>query len=110
MTHHYLFLEVFFTHCAPYEVLAGVRKAGYTPHQQVLEARHCDACQHRERLVVVAVRNDLRRRCGEFCLPPPVSGQRPAKTIPTPLVKYEGKRFSSADFVRCDPVHYMTPG
>jgi hypothetical protein len=88
------------------QFLADVREAGYTPHQQVLEARRCDACQHRERLVVAAVRNDVRRRCGEFCFPPPVSGQRPAKTILAPLVKYEGKRFASADFVRCDPVRY----
>jgi hypothetical protein len=56
--------------------------------------------------VIVAVRDDVRRRCGEFCFPPPVSDQRPAKTILAPLVKYEGKRFASADFVRCDPVRY----
>ena len=86
--------------------LADIREAGYTPHQQVLEARHYDACQHRERLVIVAVRDDVRQRCGEFCFPPPVTGQRPAKTILAPLVKYEGKRFASADFVRCDPVRY----
>ena len=63
----------------------GIREAGYTPHQRVLEARHYDACQHRERLVIVAVRDDVRRRCGEFCFPPPVTGQRPAKTILAPL-------------------------
>ncbi len=56
--------------------------------------------------MIVAVRDDVRRRCGEFCFPPPVTGQRPAKTILAPLVKYEGKRFASADFVRCDPVRY----
>jgi site-specific DNA-cytosine methylase len=88
------------------QFLDDVSESGYTPHQQVLEARHCDACQHRERLVAVAVRNDVRRRCGEFCFPTPVTGQRPAKTILAPLVKYEGERFASADFVRCDPVHY----
>jgi site-specific DNA-cytosine methylase len=88
------------------QFLANISEAGYTPHQRVLEARHYDACQHRERLVIVAVRNDVRRRCGEFCFPSPATGQRPAKTTLVPLVKYEGERFASADFVRCDPVHY----
>jgi hypothetical protein len=88
------------------QFLADIREAGYTPHQQVLEARHYGACQHRDRLVIAAVRSDVRRRCGEFCFPSPVTGLRPAKTILAPLVKYEGGRFASADFVRCDPVHY----
>jgi site-specific DNA-cytosine methylase len=30
------------------QFLADVREAGYTPHQQVLEARHYDACANTE--------------------------------------------------------------
>ena len=80
--------------------LEQLRGAGYTPYHQVLEARHYDACQHRERLVIVAVRSDLRHDLGPFRFPPPVTGLRPARTVLAPLFKYEGKRFDSASFVK----------
>jgi site-specific DNA-cytosine methylase len=51
------------------QFLADVESAGYQAYQQVLEAKHFDACQHRERLVVVAVRSDVQRCCGEFSFP-----------------------------------------
>ena len=88
--------------------LEQLRSAGYTPRHQVLEARHYDACQHRERLVIVAVRSDLHHDLGPFHFPPPVTGLRPARTVLAPLFKYEGKRFDSASFVACDPVVYSS--
>ena len=33
---------------------------GYSVFHRVLEARHFDSCQHRERLFIVAVRNDAK--------------------------------------------------
>jgi site-specific DNA-cytosine methylase len=88
--------------------LGQLQGAGYTPYHQVLEARHYDACQHRERLVIVAVRSDFRHDLGPFRFPPPVTGLRPACTVLAPLFKYEGKRFNSASFVNCDPVVYSS--
>jgi hypothetical protein len=84
--------------------LGQLLSAGYTPHHQVLEARHYDACQHRERLVIAAVRSDLHHDLGPFSFPPPVTGLRPARTVLAPLFKHEGKWFDSTSFVRCDPV------
>ena len=55
---------------------------------------------------MVAVRSDVQRCCGDFSFPSMVTGLRPAKTVLAPLIKYEGKRFSAGDFVRCDPLHY----
>ena len=80
--------------------------AGYVAHHQVMEARHFDACQHRERLAIVAVRSDLSRLLGDFCFPSPVTGIRPASTVLDPLFKYEGERYGPSSFVRCEPVHY----
>ena len=54
----------------------------------------------------MAVRTDVRRSCGDFEFPAPVSGLRPAKTILAPLFKYDGKRFAAGEFLACDPVHY----
>ena len=88
------------------QFVAEVESAGYVASHQVLEAKHFDACQHRDRLVLVAVRTDVRRSCGAFESPAPVSGLRPAKTILAPLFKYEGERFAADEYLACDPVHY----
>jgi site-specific DNA-cytosine methylase len=36
---------------------------------RVLEARHHDSCQHRERLFIVAIRNDAEELLGAFEFP-----------------------------------------
>ena len=85
------------------ETLAGL---GYTVAHKILEARHFDSCQHRERLFVVAVRDDIHRERGDFEFPAPVSATRPAKTVLAPLPTFEGERFPLKDFLPCDPVRY----
>ena len=85
------------------DALAGL---GYTVAHQILEARHFDSCQHRERLFVVAVRDDIHRVRGDFEFPAPVSATRPAKTVLAPLPTFEGERFPLRDFLPCEPVRY----
>jgi hypothetical protein len=56
----------------------------------------------------VAVRSDLHRPLGEFDFPSPVTGTRPANTVLDPLFNYEGVRYGSSSFVRCEPVDYSS--
>jgi site-specific DNA-cytosine methylase len=79
---------------------------GYESVHSVLEARHFDSCQHRERLIIIAIRCDVQAELGTFVMPSPVTATRPASTVLAPLFKYEGKRFPASDFTACTPIHY----
>ena len=77
------------------EFVGALESLGYVVAHQILEARHFDSCQHRERLFVVAVRDDVHRAQGDFQFPAPVSAARPAKTILAPLPTFELKASAS---------------
>jgi hypothetical protein len=54
--------------------------------------------------VVVAVRDDVRRRCGGFCFPPPVSGQTKAgQDYPRPPRKVRGEEICFCRFCSMRP-------
>ena len=76
---------------------------GYRVHHRVLEARHYDSCQHRERLFIVAVRSDFEERLGAFEFPSPDTSTRSARSVLVPLPIFEGERFSSKLFRACPP-------
>ena len=88
------------------EFVEALEALDYVVSHKILEARHFDSCQHRERLFVVAARGDVHRARGDFEFPRPVSAERPAKTILAPLPTFEGERFPLRDFRPCEPVHY----
>ena len=48
---------------------AALIDCGYRVHHRVLKARHHDSCQHRERLFIVAIRNDAEELLGAFEFP-----------------------------------------
>ena len=90
------------------QFVAELAKEGYSAFHRVLEARHYDSCQHRERLFIVAVRSDARDRLGGFEFPRPCSSTRPAKSVLVPLPVFDGERFSSKLFRACPPRHYSS--
>jgi site-specific DNA-cytosine methylase len=82
---------------------AALIDCGYRVHHRVFEARHCDSCQHRERLFIVAIRSGAEELLGAFEFPSPNTASRSARSVLVPLPIFEGERLSCFEVISSLP-------
>ena len=89
------------------DFLSELGSLGYVTSHEVMWPAQFDACQHRPRLIIVAVRADEHGRLGDFNFPAAVTELRPAKSVLTPLPCFDGERIPMSQYTPLPaPLHY----